>query len=76
MSVKTKFRALVRGLDATALEELRRSVASEVEERRIEGAIKLEDIHPRMSAEDKQRAMDEIARALRAQELAGEGDDA
>lgn len=60
-----KFRALVRELDAAALEELRRSVALEVEGRRQREAIKLEDIHPRMSAEAKQRAMEEIARALR-----------
>lgn len=65
MSVKSKFKALVRELDGAALEELRRSVAAEVEGRRQQGAIKLEDIHPRMSTEDKQRAMDEIARALR-----------
>jgi hypothetical protein len=65
MSVKTKFRALVRELDAAALEELRRSIASEVEGRRQQGAIKLEEIRPGMSVEDKQRAMDEIARALR-----------
>jgi hypothetical protein len=65
MSVKAKFKALVRELDAASLEDLRRSVATEVEGRRQKDAIKMEDIHPRMSAEDKQRAMEEIARALR-----------
>ncbi|HUA86443.1 MAG TPA: hypothetical protein VMB85_21445 [Bryobacteraceae bacterium] len=68
--MKTKFRALVRDLDAAALDELRRSVAAELEGRRQQSAIKLEDIHPRMSAEDKQRAMREIARALRGDEHA------
>lgn len=68
--MKTKFRALVRDLDAAALDELRRSVAAEMESRRQERAIKLEDIHPKMSAEDKQRAMHEIARALRGEEHA------
>jgi hypothetical protein len=65
MSVKAKFRALVRELDAAGLEELRRSVASEVEGRRQQSAIKLEEIRPGMTAEDKERAMAEIARALR-----------
>ena len=68
MSVRAKFRALVRDLDGATLEELRRSVAQEVEGRRQRDAIKLEDIHPRMSAEDKVRAMDEIQRVLRGHE--------
>lgn len=68
--MKTKFRALVRELDAASLEELRRSVAQEVEGRRQKDAIKLEDIHPRMSEETKLRAMEEIARALRGGENA------
>ncbi len=63
--MKAKFKALVRELDAAALEELRRSVAQEVEGRRRRDAIKIEDIHPLMSAEEKRRAMEEIARALR-----------
>jgi hypothetical protein len=65
MSMKTKFKALVRELDAAALEDLRRSVASEVEGRRQKQAIKIENIHPLMSAEDKRQALEEIARALR-----------
>ena len=63
--MKSKFRAFVRELDADALDELRRSVAQEMEGRRQKDAVKIEDIHPRMTAEEKQRVMDEIARALR-----------
>ena len=63
--MKSKFRAFVRELDTAALEELRRSVAQEVEGRRQKDAIKIEDIHPLMTADEKQKAMDEIARALR-----------
>lgn len=63
--MKSKFRAFVRELDADALDELRRSIAQEMEGRRQKGAVKIEDIHPLMTAEEKQRAMDEIARALR-----------
>ena len=66
--MKSKFRALVRDLDGAALDELRRSVAAEVEGRRLKTAIQMEDIHPMMSAEQKQQAMEEIARALRSGE--------
>jgi len=61
----SKFKTLVRELDADALDQLRRNVAAELEQRRLETAIKIEDIHPRMGAEDKARAMAEIARVLR-----------
>lgn len=60
-----RFRALVRDMDQESLEELRHSVALEMEGRRQKDAIKLEDIHPRMTPEEKQRAMEEIARALK-----------
>lgn len=60
-----RFRALVRDMDQESLEELRHSVVTEMEGRRQKGAIKLEDIHPRMTPEEKQRAMEEIARALK-----------
>lgn len=65
MSMNGKFKALVRGLDPVALEELRRSVASEMEGRRQKTAIKLADIHPRMSAAEKEQAAIEINRVLR-----------
>jgi len=58
------FESLVRELDGAALEELRRSVAAEMKDRRLKSAIRIEDIHPRMSAEEKRQAMAEIARAL------------
>jgi len=61
----SKFKALVRDLDAETLDELRRQVAREMELRRLRTAIRLEDIHPRMGAEDKARAAKEIARVLR-----------
>ncbi len=64
MSMKAKFKTLVHELDRDALEELGRSVASEMEGRRRQSAIKLEHIHPRMSAEEKERAAREIARVI------------
>jgi hypothetical protein len=60
----SKFRTLVRELDAGTLDELRRQVAAEVEHRRKKTAIRLEDIHPRMGAEAKARAVEEIAKVL------------
>lgn len=70
MSMKAKFKALVQELDREGLEELRRSVASEMEGRRRKGSIRMEHIHPRMSAEEKERAAQEIARVMK------DGDDA
>ena len=64
----SKFDELVKGLEQPMLEELRRSVVTELNERRGETAIQMEDIHARMSGEDKMRAMDEIARVLRGEE--------
>ncbi len=61
----SKFKTLVRELDAEALEQLGRQVAAEMEHRRLTTAIKIEDIHPRMAPEDKARAMEEIARVLK-----------
>jgi len=61
---RNEFQKLVRGLDDEALDELHRFVASEAEARRQKHAIKLEDIRPGMSAEDLQRAREEIARLL------------
>ena len=68
MSMRSKFEALVRDLDRENLEELRGSVASEIDGRRQKAAIKIEDIHPEMSAADKDQAAKEIARVLRGQE--------
>ncbi|MGH9559159.1 MAG: hypothetical protein ACRD30_07950 [Bryobacteraceae bacterium] len=63
--MNSKFKALVRGLDPEALDELRRSVASELEGRRQKTAIKLDDIHPLMSPAEKEQACQEISRVLR-----------
>jgi hypothetical protein len=68
MSMRGKFEALVRDLDGDNLEELRRSVASELDGRRQKTAIKLEDIHPEMSAADKDQVAREIARVLRGED--------
>jgi hypothetical protein len=68
MSLRSKFEALVRDLDQENLEELRRSLASEIEARERKTAIRIEDIRPEMSAADKEQAAREIARLLRGQE--------
>lgn len=64
----SKFKELVESLDREALEELRRSVAAEVGERRQQNAIHLEHIRPGMSDEQKDAAVKEIARVLRGAE--------
>ncbi|HML16666.1 MAG TPA: hypothetical protein VK419_06555 [Bryobacteraceae bacterium] len=64
MSMTAHFNKLVKDLDQKTLEELRRSVASEMEGRRRKTSIKIADIHPGMSEEDKERAAEEIARVL------------
>ena len=64
----SKFKELVEGLDREALDELRRSVAEEVGERRQHSAIHLEHIRPGMSEEQKDAAVKEIARVLRGEE--------
>jgi hypothetical protein len=61
----TKFKTLVRELDAPTLEQLFRQVAAEIEQRRQQNAIQLKDIHPRMTPEEKAKATLEIARVLR-----------
>ncbi|HEY6394976.1 MAG TPA: hypothetical protein VIX12_06120 [Candidatus Binataceae bacterium] len=60
----SQFKTFVRELDQATLEQLRRQVATEMEQRRQETAVQIDDIHPRMSAEDKARAALEIARIL------------
>lgn len=66
--MNTKFDELVRSLDPAALEELRRSVASELGERREQTAIQMEHIHPKMTAEAREEAAREIARVLRGED--------
>ena len=62
------FKELVESLDREGLEELRKSVALEVNERRQKNAIQMEHIHPGMSEEKKDAAAKEIARVLRGEE--------
>lgn len=62
------FDDLVQSLDPATLEELRRSVTAEVGGRREKSAIKMEEIHPRMTAEAREEAAREIARVLRGEE--------
>jgi hypothetical protein len=62
--MNSKFDDLVKNLEGETLEELRRAVASEIGGRR-QTDIRLEDIHPKMSATDKDRAARQIARLLR-----------
>jgi len=69
--MNSKFDDLVRSLDPQTLEELRRSVATELGGRREETAIQIEQIHPKMSAEAREEAAREIGRVLR-----GEGTNA
>ena len=64
----SKFKELVESLDQEGLDELRRSVAAEVGERRQDAAIQMEHIRPGMSDEKRQAAMDEIARVLRGED--------
>jgi hypothetical protein len=64
----SKFKELVESLDREGLDELRRSVAEEVGERRQQFAIQMEHIQPRMSDEKKDAAAKEIARVLRGEE--------
>jgi hypothetical protein len=64
----SKFKELVESLDGDGLDELRRSVAAEVTERRQTGAIHMEHIRPGMSDEQKNAAVQEIARVLRGEE--------
>jgi predicted SAM-dependent methyltransferase len=64
----SKFKDLVESLDREGLDELRRSVATEMGERRQKDAIHMEHIHPGMSAAQKDAAAKEIARVLRGEE--------
>jgi hypothetical protein len=64
----SKFKELVESLDGEGLDELRRSVAAELGERRQNDAIHMEHIRPGMSDEQKDAAVKEIARVLRGEE--------
>jgi hypothetical protein len=61
----SKFKELVENLDRDGLDELRRSVVEEVNERRARYVIKIEHIQPGMTEEKRLEAMREIARVLR-----------
>ncbi len=63
-----KFQELVESLDREGLDELRRSVAAEMGERRQKSAIQIEHIRPGMSEAQKDAAMKEIARVLRGED--------
>lgn len=64
----SKFQELVESLDREGLDELRRSVATEMGERRQKSAIQMEHIRPGMSDETKNAAFQEIARVLRGED--------
>ena len=66
--MSSKFDELVRSLAPETLEELRRSVAEEMGGRRQQSSIQLENIHANMSADDREKALREIARVLRGEE--------
>ena len=66
--MNTKFDDLVRSLDPRTLEELRRSVATELGGRREQTAIQIEQIHPKMTLEAREEAAREIARVLRGED--------
>ena len=58
--------ALVSEMDHDALEQLRQSIVTEMNARRP--AIEMSDIHPRMSAAQKEAVSQEIARVLRGED--------
>jgi hypothetical protein len=66
--MNSKFEELVQNLEGPMLEELRQWVVAELQERRAQTSIHVEQIHAQMSDEDKLRAMQEIARVLRGEE--------
>jgi hypothetical protein len=63
-----KFQELVESLDRDALDDLRRTVANEVGERRQKNVVKMEHIQPGMSEEQRLEALQEIARVLRGED--------
>jgi hypothetical protein len=65
MSMNRKLQAFVRDLDQTSLEELRQSIDLEMEGREQKTSFKIDDIHPHMTASEKEQAASEIARVLK-----------
>ena len=68
MSVDGAFDKLVRDLDDAALAGLGQALEREASQRRQQTCVQMEDIHPKMSAEEKLRATEQIARVLRGEE--------
>ena len=68
MSMEQGFDKLVQELDDAAFAGLNEAVGKEAGLRREQTAMKLEEIHPNMSAADKRRAHELIARVLRGEE--------
>ena len=68
MSMEQGFDKLVQELDDTALAGLNQAVSKESGLRRQQFSVRLEDIRPTMSDEDKLRAKEQIARVLRGEE--------
>ncbi len=66
--MNSKFDDLVRSLTPETLEELRRSVAEELGGRREQSAIQIENIHAKMSDDEREQAMREIGRVLRGED--------
>jgi len=64
-----KFKSLVSEMDQATLEDLRRSIAAELNARRP--AVQISDIHPRMTAAEKEAVTKEITRVLRGPEFGG-----
>jgi hypothetical protein len=64
MTVREKFEGLVRELEGEQLEELRKCVASEIGGRSQKSGFRIEDIHPRMTGEERERAAQDSARIL------------
>ena len=68
MSTEQGFDRLVQELDDTALAGLNQAISKESTLRRQQFSVRLEDIRPNMSDEDKLRAKEQIARVLRGEE--------
>jgi hypothetical protein len=66
MSLDRKFKALVRDLDQTGLEELNRVVTSGLG--RHAAGVRIDEIHPGMTPADKERVVEEIGRILKERE--------
>jgi len=67
VGMSAKLRAFVRDLDPKTLQDLQQTVEAEIDGRQEKTAFRVEDIHARMSPEEKALAASEIARVLREQ---------